>query len=460
MEDRMKPFPARSQASSRSGGEGKSVGAEVGNAPVRREFRGHLPALDGMRGIAVLLVMLYHFASPYASRSIGTTFSGFVSQLVNVGWCGVDVFFVLSGFLITGILCDAKGIPHYFRRFWMRRVLRIFPLYYAFLLVLFVFVPLVRPFPAFIRQHLAEEVWFWGYGMNLDLSMASHPLIDALHLQHFWSLAVEEQFYLLWPFVIFLSQPKTAIRISMVCIVSALFFRLLLTVHHSHPLIIWNLTLCRTDGLAIGALCALAVRSNCNRRGLVRAARFVAVLSAVALVALLYWRRTWSWDDAAMETLGISLFGLFSGGILLLSLDPSKSCGTSWLLSCPLLMTLGFYSYGIYVFHFPLIIVFNKWFPVWNLMVLLHSYKLAVGIYVLGATLGSLVVAVLSWHLYERHFLKLKKHFELRTGADVATTPFTKEVRIGRSYNQSFAGWTQDLIVWIHSCPLLIPKSA
>src|SRR6266568_1801981 len=94
----------------------------------------HIPALDGLRGLAIILVLLFHFTP----ESGGHTMIGVLTRWVSrLGWCGVDLFFVLSGFLITGILFDAKGLQHYFRNFYMRRVLRIFPLYYGVLLLVF-----------------------------------------------------------------------------------------------------------------------------------------------------------------------------------------------------------------------------------------------------------------------------------------------------------------------------------
>jgi peptidoglycan/LPS O-acetylase OafA/YrhL len=412
----------------------------------------HLSGLDGMRGIAVLLVLVYHFTSNYTDEFIGKhSFTSLLYQFPNVGWCGVDVFFVLSGFLITGILCDAKGAPQYFLNFYMRRVLRIFPLYYGFLLVLFVFVPRVTPFPQDIRDHIGEQVWFWGYGMNLYYAMPSHLLLDGLGLQHFWSLAVEEQFYLIWPFVIFFSSSKTAIRISIFCIVSALAFRLLLVADHANPLAIYNLTAGRTDGLAVGALCALAVRFSAKIGRVLKMAGLATILSILGLLVILL-LRGWSWDDPVMETVGISLVSFFSGGILLLSLDP-KSNRVSWLLSCPILTTFGFYSYAIYVFHFPLRVEFDKWFPVEKLSFHLHSLSLGLAAYVLCSTLVSFVVAVLSWHLYEKHFIKLKKYFvHTKIGAEVAEPAGVRSTPIVH-LRRFFVSATGNLVAWIQACP-------
>jgi len=172
-----------------------------------------------------------------------------------------------------------------------------FPLYYGFLLVLFVLVPLAHRYSPLIQQHLAEQRWLWGYGGNFYYSMASHPLIDAFRLQHFWSLAIEEQYYLIWPFVIFFLQPRAAIRVSLACFAVALALRVILAAKGCDPIIIWSLTPCRMDGLAVGALCALAARADFKMNTLLKAVRPITILSAMGLIAILFWRRTWSWDD-------------------------------------------------------------------------------------------------------------------------------------------------------------------
>jgi peptidoglycan/LPS O-acetylase OafA/YrhL len=421
--------------------------------PVTPKFRAHVPALDGMRGIAVLLVIVYHFTNNHVRTSIDSkSFHGILSQFPNVGWCGVDLFFVLSGFLITGILCDAKQVPHHFSKFWMRRVLRIFPLYYGLLVVLFVFVPLVHSFSPLIRHHLNEELWAWCYGINFYYAMPSHALIDAFRLQHFWSLAIEEQFYLIWPFVIFFSKTGTAIRISAVCIALSLILRIILVADHCDPLLIWNLTPCRMDGLAVGGLCALALRADVKMNNLSKAAFLVAICSGVGLVAILFWRRTWSWNDPAMESLGINFISLFCGGLLLISIDSSRRRGLPWLLSCPVLTTFGFYSYGIYVFHFLLKRMFDKWFPINRLSLDLHSESLGVVAYVLCSTMVSLFVAVLSWHLYEKHFLKLKRYFPLTRKTEVPSLPKMSQVPTSRGHD-AFRLWVHSLVRWLNQCP-------
>src|SRR5438552_3923720 len=120
----------------------------------------HSSALDGLRGVAILMVLSYHF---YRSTS-DTAFDVVVAHFAMSGWMGVDLFFVLSGFLIAGILIDSKGSPHYLRNFYMRRVLRIFPLYYLFLFVVFSIVPRVTYVDDAVFQYLRHhQKWFYLY---------------------------------------------------------------------------------------------------------------------------------------------------------------------------------------------------------------------------------------------------------------------------------------------------------
>ena len=266
---------------------------------------GHIPALDGLRGIAILLVMFYHFTQTYIYY-----FSGILYKCFDIGWCGVDLFFVLSGFLITGILFDAKNDPHYFRGFYMRRVLRIFPLYYGFLFVLFVLVPLEHPFPSLIRQHITEQVWLWSYLTNFAYCFSPQYFIQKLHLAHFWSLAVEEQFYLIWPAVILFLQPKTAIRVSAICIGAALFLRFVLIWDHVNAVTIFNLTPCRMDSLATGALCALLIRVNVNTIKLLKAVRLITVFSGVGLLCIAATRDGSNSENPIMQSVGYSFLAL------------------------------------------------------------------------------------------------------------------------------------------------------
>jgi peptidoglycan/LPS O-acetylase OafA/YrhL len=220
------------------------------------KVRRHIPALDGVRGVAVLLVISNHLGSalipPYANLiDYGA------GKLVGYTWVGVDLFFVLSGYLITGILSDTRHSEHYFRNFYARRALRIFPLYYAFLLAIFVLLPrvgLVLPEPD-VMHH---QAWFWTYVSNFYFARLGWLPMSTGHL---WSLSIEEQFYLLWPLVVLLIPRQTLARtcatlIGVIVVGRAVLIHLGLSV-----LQVYLLTPTHLDPLLAGAFVALVARS-------------------------------------------------------------------------------------------------------------------------------------------------------------------------------------------------------
>src|SRR5690606_2384608 len=181
-------------------------------------------ALDGIRGVAIVMVMALHFICSMSSSD--DMASRVAAKLTSYGVWGVDLFFVLSGYLITGILFDAKGRQGYFRSFYMRRTLRIFPLYYAVLVVLIFLVPegfAVRYAPG-LDQLRDVQIWLWSYLTNFHLAETNAFSIP--YVSHFWSLAVEEQFYLVWPFIIASLTRRAALTACALFSVAALLCRI------------------------------------------------------------------------------------------------------------------------------------------------------------------------------------------------------------------------------------------
>src|SRR4029077_8518462 len=186
-------------------------------------LRGHLPALDGMRGLAVMMVLVFHFVGQMLPTN---ALERAIVGVTKHGLLGVDLFFVLSGFLITGLLYEAHDKPNYLRNFYMRRVLRIFPLYYGVLALVFFVAPLIPPLLGPTLDYLLDrQAWAWLYGINVYL--AGHEEWSFSYLNHFWSLSVEEHFYLVWPFVVLLLArwPRALIAVSLAISLGAMLAR-------------------------------------------------------------------------------------------------------------------------------------------------------------------------------------------------------------------------------------------
>ena len=216
----------------------------------------HLPALDGLRGLAVLLVVVFHIyqVEPSPAQPISRLLYG----ATRLGQTGVDLFFVLSGFLITGILYDTKRSSRFFLNFYGRRTLRIFPLYYGVLVVAFILLPFLFHY----RGAGSGTVWLWTYTTNLPVSFGR----EWGPFGHFWSLAIEEQFYLVWPLVVYAFRRETLLRICVGCVAGAVVSRLVV---ESLGFSSFTFTLCRMDSLTLGAFLALAGARTTRYNGLV-----------------------------------------------------------------------------------------------------------------------------------------------------------------------------------------------
>ena len=208
----------------------------------------HISALDGIRGVAVLLVLIFHVFQVEPAPSHPLLRMGYAATLF--GQTGVDLFFVLSGFLITGILLDTKSSRRYFVNFYGRRTLRILPLYYGSLVVFLVVLPRLVDFHA----SGIPPIWFWTFSTNVAVTQG----LDPGELGHYWTLAIEEQFYLVWPLVVFALGRVALMRVCMASLVAAAALRMFV---ESRGISCFMITFCRIDTLLLGALLALVARS-------------------------------------------------------------------------------------------------------------------------------------------------------------------------------------------------------
>ena len=226
------------------------------------DFRTRFPALDGVRAFAVTMVFLNHFG--------GGAHGGRVLRAVNEirgrGWVGVDLFFVLSGFLITGILFDTRQDSRFFTRFFARRSVRIFPIFYLVVAVLLALTPIFhyvwRPAQLFFLVYLGNIPANWDFSLY-DVMSANHPMARVT-IGHFWSLCVEEQFYLVWPAVVWLVRDRvkllwTACGICLLTFGSRAWIVTHVSQYRAEQLIFRALPF-RIDTLLIGGIMALLLR--------------------------------------------------------------------------------------------------------------------------------------------------------------------------------------------------------
>jgi len=390
---------------------------------VRREsgipLTGHIAGLDGVRGVAILLVMASHFLG---EATFETPVQKFLVRSASYGLVGVDLFFVLSGFLITGLLLDAKGSPHYFRNFYARRTLRIFPLYYFVLAVLcFVLPHILAPTPL-MEASLEHQGWAWTYTTNFYLAYRGtwHSLA---YISHFWSLAIEEQFYLFWPLVVLSLGAIGLRRVCLGVVVGALALRLVLALLGTSQLSISVLTPCRMDDLCIGALLALLVRQPEGLPKLLRSPGRAALLLGASSLGLTVFRIVTQLGLPIVNQLVMTLNALFFGALILLALDGASLAGRAFRI--PVLRFLGKYSYGLYVYHVIFHWGLKERHVLHRLDGLLGSHALAMATLVLIGFTLSLGVSILSYELLEKRFLELKRFFPSGDQREARTAPMS-----------------------------------
>jgi peptidoglycan/LPS O-acetylase OafA/YrhL len=380
---------------------------ELSSKPLELSSKLRLPALDGVRGLAILVIV--HNAALFPDTGPGVV--RLASIVAGASWVGVDLFFVLSGFLITGILLDHRGEDDYFRSFFLRRMLRIFPLYYATLFVAFAVLPQLTHI-----AHLApvarlapdgrNQIWLWTYLDNWTGPLGR----DTPAFPHFWSLAVEEQFYLLWPFVVWLLAPRRLLAACAGLTVVALLARVGLRLAGADHQLAYEWTVCRMDALAIGAVVAGLLRRP-DFRAWADAHRSRLAGAALALfVAGLLLTRGYPRVSFRSQSFGYSLLDVTFGVFILVAVvqDLRGRGALRRMLATRPLRSIGTVSYGMYVFHTPI-----KQFAEAHLVSSRLAHPGAVGpawglAYLVAITAGSYVAALASYHLFEKRFLALR----------------------------------------------------
>lgn len=342
--------------------------------------------LDGVRAIAALMVMCFHFMGSVSSSN---SFISLLKKFSIFGQTGVSLFFVLSGFLITRILLATKKEEKYFYNFYLKRVLRIFPLYYLFLILYFFVFPLFLNIPV---TNIKDQLYYWFYLQNVAITfnLASNgPL-------HFWSLAVEEHFYLFWPFVVFyLNQKKLVYAIfllSLLSIVTRYFLA-------KNNIEVFYFTFSRIDELVLGSfLAVLELNGLLTKKNTYK---FIVLLAAVIVPTILLWKINNASGNPNVQVVKYLLMALvyFSSLGFIISISSSKNIFSKFLKNSFLSYT-GKISYGLYVYHPICFLVVSQYF---------HPSSLILNI-VLSFSL-SYLISMLSYHFFEMKFLLLKNKF-------------------------------------------------
>ncbi len=371
----------------------------AGKCP-ERLIRPVMPELDSLRGIAILLVVFFHGFNVEGALTHLTGLPRLFAVLTYGGWTGVYLFFVLSGFLITGILLDSKNKTDYYRRFYIRRALRILPAFYVLLLLLW----LLPKTGLFEGRHVG-----WPFLVLSFFYLANVTALFGVPAQYaaLWSLAVEEQFYLLWPTVVRRFSPRVigccAIAIFALCtIVRGIAFHWGWVSNGGYTWLV-------ADAIAIGALLGVLSRGPlAERKAMLRFSLFCLLVAIIILgfgIPLGIWRGT-TLFGATFRRTGVNVFFAGMLGVtLFLGSSPWK-----WIVHRPVLQWFGNISYGLYLIHMLAFDFVNHWmmrFAPKAYGELPSRFGLTALRFVLSVALAS-IAAFLSRRYFEEKFLRLK----------------------------------------------------
>ncbi|HLK06211.1 MAG TPA: acyltransferase [Candidatus Acidoferrum sp.] len=383
---------------------------------------GRIPELDGLRGIAIFIVVLLHYF--YRVMAPATPSYQRFQSIFRLGWTGVDLFFVLSGFLIGGILLDARSSPNYFKTFYIRRFFRIIPIYYLWILA---YIVLIAAGGSLLRQHMNSHqlpgLGFPVFEHFFFLQNIVVPEYQTIFLYWFgvlWSLAVEEQFYLVAPLVIrFLKRRSVFVLVTIVIIAAPalrVYVRLINPGLHVNP---YACTLCRADALCLGVLAALLWREDRFRAWMQRGA--VIVYSALTVLGAGMFVLWYKFSDPLVTltvTVGLSWIAAFYF-VLLLTVLAYRESAIARCARAAWLGEFGRVSYCVYVIHFGVsYVAFGLFFRTIPYLSDRRSLLLT-----LATAAFVYIFARLSWQYFESPLVQLGHRFTYTPRAAIAGPP-------------------------------------
>jgi peptidoglycan/LPS O-acetylase OafA/YrhL len=378
----------------------------MGHTQNADQVRRYIPCLEGIRGYCFLVVFCTHYLLPKRLAHPGTIRLQIFQVLDSLAFFAVPIFFVLSGFLIGGILYDTRNKEGYFRVFYYRRILRVFPVYYLALAA-------IACFGVIRGMNFVADYHFWAHLLYIHNLFPSYPNtthVPGMSLVHFWSLAVEEQFYMFWPLVVWLlpdRQKLTALVISLIGLCCCV--RLALPLVGTAPVqFIYFFTPTRVDGILLGVLLALVRRTEVFER-LKPFAKWVALSGVLSMMMVALRRDAWVWSLTYWgEEISILVANIAAFAIIVLVLEEKSLLNRACSLRS--MCWLGSMSYGLYVFHF----IFAPFFmgPLTSQLALHMRESFAVLTSSALAFALTLLLSILSYRLIEMPIMKLKRHIQ------------------------------------------------
>ncbi len=379
----------------------RAINSQEGTARVPAEERpgtriqlsGHIPKLDSLRGVAILLVVTYHAYGGDIDYRKWHGVARYFLYLSRYGYTGVELFFVLSGFLITSILLKSKTRPGYYRSFYMRRALRILPAYFAILIVI--------------------KIWMgvtWKYILACLLYIANMASLVGARTSEYaplWSLAVEEQFYLAWPFCVRECRERSLLKLATGLCVFLPIARMLATVFFPHVDIRYK-TYFIADYLAYGALIAICLHLGyihaCNIQSIARWLIVAGAALSLAVVCAGYAGHGFRYASPLLRSMGVLPFLWMYSGMVLKAIACSHFGNQR---SNAVLSFLGYISYGLYLIHGFLLYEYGKLTAHGYLSQLNRSFFI-LSIRFISVAAASIFLAYLSRRFYEGYFLRMR----------------------------------------------------
>jgi peptidoglycan/LPS O-acetylase OafA/YrhL len=362
---------------------------------MKTDLKSHYPGIDYLRGIAILSVLIYHCFD-------------FVESF-RFGWMGVDLFFVLSGFLITDILIRAREHKNYIFKFYIRRALRILPIYLLVLLAFLSLAPILfndQSVESPYGYYTTNQAWFFVFMQNwLMIFKGAAPVP---YLSHFWSLAVEEQFYLFWPLLLLLIPNLQRLKQGILLLIPViLMIRILIFLHLPvDGFTLYTNTFTRMDTLLMGAWLCIHLHEGKNIAPIWLLAS--ACLFVASILFCVFYLNDMSSSNSLMSTVGFTINAFFFTGVVYVFIQ--RDVLSNFPVLKQFLNFIGKISYGIYVYHLPIYLVLAK--LIFSRGADIFNSAAHIGLIASSASIFiTIAISYISYRFIETPFLNLKKYF-------------------------------------------------